>query len=1243
MSFDPDAYLKGGTATVTSPEKPAGFDPDSYLKADVPHGTLPDVNPLAGADASHWHNLYAGMDGLDDRLNPEQKNAFAALDRDSQDPKEGRASVINQAYLQGKMPQLSGQFIANNLQAVTDSYAKEAFGIEGKGMTQTTLYGKISDQFKQEQEVATKTEWAMGTPGHRIEMLLHNFLPAFNKNAGQVWNDVNKPFVALPSAPQMPDLPGMGMSNPALLAGAWNVAKPVLEGVESPLGVATLGVGAELKAGVEGGSVVARRALAAMSGVFTGLFLKATVQGAPETMRVLNDPNSTTQQKIEAAGGSVRDAALAVIGTMGTAFELKPELAKLVEKKTPRVASDALRVEALTEKNPETAKVISDAAEQLKSISPDAIKQLDAVPLEEGQSVKMVEGQPVVTDAQGGELVHETSLKNATAELERDYYGLEEASPPEKRAMADSWNRAAEAMAKDPKAGEVLAERLKADPNLGLSDDQSALLLRHKVDIEKSLDAAAETANSAETPEADKTAASARVTELSQQLQEFMDAVHRRGSEWGREGRWRQAMAKEDYSFAAQDRLLRAAKGGAELTAEERTGLLEKIDAMKKKQAQLERHIETLSTERPGTTNSGKNVISEYIDRQADAARVRLRKRITGEITSSSLALGSEVLVDYAIIGAQHIKNGAVKFADWSAEMVKEFGDSIAPHLKDIYDQAKARQAQTADQIKTELGELKDKMAEAPENAKADKRPGLTDEQRLNQFKARTQARILELQDKLDKGDFAPAARRSAVALDERGLKLKAELERLKQDFAIGRELAKEEAKPALQKGLTKAADLARASALSGYHTLAKLATYSLAKFAEVPATEAMGALLRRLPGMEEISARANLEAGREASGLAKFYTKAATRGARDAWETLLTGKSDLKAEVGNARETSRPVHWYDYFGISHAAEKAPLFRGAFELALEKNTAHAIANGMDVTDGSVQAALRKEAGDYAQRAILQENNMFSDWLNSLTSRMEAVNPKTKQVDVNKAVLSAFIKTFLTKGIVKTPANYIMQTLERTPLGLARGTAGAVIAHARGIETLSPAEANTITRLQKAGLVGSAMFVWGAIDATKKEEDRIFGGYYQPGDKRDAKDVSFGKLRVDGLEIPHLFTHNPLTESAQMGSTMMRVTLSKLHKHDKESKGALAGAVASVLALASEAPVVSPITRTAQSVEQGRADRVMWDLISGLVPQLVQNVAQDTDPAKWRTPRDLPEAIKATIPGLREEVPASKKH
>jgi len=1031
---------------------------------------------------------------------------------------------------------------------------------------------------------------------------------------------------------------------------------------------------------------------------------------------------------------------------------------------------------------------------------------------------------------------YETGLKNATAEMERAGYGMPDATETEQRAMPAAWAKAGETLSRDPESGAKLAKQLKENPNLGLSDEQSALLLRHKVAIENALADASDVAiDPNATPDMKKEAAQ-KERELSQQLLDFMDAVHRRGSEWGREGRWRQAMAKEDYTLITQERLLRTAKGGAELTPEEKTQLVARIEELKAKNAELDAHIAKLSEvktpeqaidsavrdlARPPKTNRAMRVAESVRSRLHEKAN-ESRQYLSGKLFSP----GPVELYHMSVIGADKIFSTGLDLAKWTGEMAKEFGDkfdkNIKPHLDAIWKASRKeyqntvranfidrltsdpekngksrlnsvasglarsfieegvkgrdaivdavhaelkkaqpeitrREAQDAisgygefkplthDEIsdklrdikgqlqqvskledleagdrlsktgverrtpseeeaklaaqvkgvqkmnenkprtyqpepkpepKTPLEIVKDRLTKQIENlsneiatrkrilkekksieldeeakrleAQRDElkaqheeifgKKELTDEQRLNIWKARANARMLELQDRIETGDYEAAPKRAPVALDEEGHRINSDIQRLKQDLAIDRQKAIDASKSGAKKLMDKGSRYTRAAVLSGYHTLGKLFGFSIARIAEMPAKEALGAIIRRTPGFRAVSEKANMESGAEFTGLGKFYSKLVTQGMREGWKQLTTGKSDLKAELGNPMYNNKQMHWEDYVtGNLHAAEKAPLITADFNLRLEKLLAHDIANGVDVTDPMVQAAHRKEAFEYAQRSALQESNALSKKINGDLARLEKENPNAPQWDIYRYALSNLIKSFVTKGIVKTPLNHIRQTLEAGPLGLGMGLVENVRANIRGVDKLTNAEANTIARLLKVGSVGTAMFIWGAIDATKDEKDRIFGGLYDPSEKRSDKDAKFGRIRIGDYQ---LVLPSPILISAQLGSTFMRVSSSHLSKKDKTDKGVVAGTIAAVLALSESAPIVNPISRMAKSVQYGQTDRIIWDHVAALVPQLVQNIAIDLD-GKKRAPKTFGQSLEMTIPKLRENVPLTK--
>lgn len=1656
---------------TTAPAAAKPFSPFASGEADqVKAGAaLP-----AGTDPSaHWATLYGGLDDIDKRVDPTQRAAFAAMDKVVKDPKEARARAVNQSYVADAYG-LEGSWVTNNWDAVKVALADHEFGDKSESIEERWLYGKIAERLGasgKEEQFGEKAEIKPWTWKDSLRSNLHTLVHGrYNSYYGRqgpsissFWESINRPIRELPEPPEnLPDvwIPGPGgLTNPAVAAGLYKGAlKPLVESLESPFGLGTLGTGVSLK---EAASTVpaAKAALGGMSGAFAALMGYATVEAAPEAIRVAMSPTSTTQQKVEALSGTVGTAALAVVGAIGAAFELLPDkgakLGKSMEGKTPSQSAEMLRQEAMTS-SPEVANALNRAATTLDEVGayergPDewdvkppqterisaAAVQLPDGSVVEGANHEAIKAEISVSDAEpakvnegfvtssgrfvgrteaadiaanAGQLKEDpaapapkpgettspkelqshqvemdptpefprsgfgqTSLKNAYGELERVAYGFDEVVPSERRAMAERWERSREVLEKNPEAGRLLAEKLLNNPNIGLTDDQSALLLRHKVGLQNALNEAADIAADPKTSEPLRAEAQAQVKDLSDQLVNLLDAVNKRGSEWGREGRWRQALAREDYSFAAQETLLRASKGGSELTESEREGLQNRVKELEAAQARYDAKIAELQaipreaaveatvrdmSKPPPSPRRFKT--AESVGAKIREKAIEARKRITDRLKQGTTYSGINPadLIDSAIVGADAIYSTGLDFAEWSARMAADLGERIKPHLAEIWDasvklfhsenaaamveelksltaeerskklgpfaqelarakieagtkgrdaivdavwsdlkeaipaitrseaadaisgygkfkplthdeitdqlrdlkgqlqqvakledmeagrapkktgverrtpsdeernlqkkvEAKKKEggyvvtdperqlrtalqavkrnldnrikdlvrefetgekpskgkpaptdaqtellksfrdrvAKTIEQVEgtaemtpeerikrsidstsaainrleedlqkgnifpeggpaseawsPELGKLKSqlddlrsfrkemqKFAKPPKTpeeralatvkgnlkrqiesiekqiesrtrvAKAKKsvaldaeaegmkarrdelraefeqifgRKELTDEQRLNIWKVAARKRLADLQERLANKDFEPKERRS-LPLDDEAAKIKGQIERIRQDFWIERNRAEEAGRPVWQKALTTSADLARAGAISGYHTLGKLAMFSLARFSEAPIYEAAGALLRKIPGVESIAAKANFEAGSEYSGLARFYRKAATAGMRDALETLQTGKSGLKAELGDQRHNAQPVHWYDYFGILHMAEKSPLLRAEFELRLEKSAQWAIANGLDVENPMVSGALRKDAFEYAQRAILMENNALSTAINSFTRQLEAANPKTGKVDVTKATLSWFVKTFMTKGIVKTPANYVAQTFARSPLGLAKGTAELVVSHIQGVEKLTPEEANTIMRLLKVGAVGSAVFVWGAIDASKDPKDRMFGGYYQPGEKRGEDDVGFGKLRVGGIEFPHILTHNPLTESGQMGSTFYRVMKQKLKKNGKttgEEKGALAGAATALVALASEAPIVSPIMREVQDVERGEAHKLVWDQVAGLVPMFVQNLAVDLDDNKSRRPETFEQAIENTLPGMRDNVPETK--
>lgn len=72
-------------------------------------------------------------------------------------------------------------------------------------------------------------------------------------------------------------------------------------------------------------------------------------------------------------------------------------------------------------------------------------------------------------------------------------------------------------------------------------------------------------------------------------------------------------------------------------------------------------------------------------------AEAAAKKRIEARLKSGTLTMGGLVdLSDYAIVLAAKMARKALDFKDATAEMVAEFGDTISPHMRKIYEQARS-------------------------------------------------------------------------------------------------------------------------------------------------------------------------------------------------------------------------------------------------------------------------------------------------------------------------------------------------------------------------------------------------------------------------------------------------------------------------------------------------------------------------------------------------------------------------
>lgn len=300
-----------------------------------------------------------------------------------------------------------------------------------------------------------------------------------------------------------------------------------------------------------------------------------------------------------------------------------------------------------------------------------------------------------------------TGIKNRTVDLERAKRDLPPAMESGRQSFGEAWERAMGRMDKDSTYQERLISELGDKPR-AVTDIEDAVLLHRQVDLQNEYGKATRDLAQAfdDGRMEDVAAEQVRVSGLSDQLHELYTINQAVGTETGRGLAARKMMAYEDFSLAKMEVERRAAKGGEQLTPEERAEVVtlqKKIETTQKAYdayvAKTQQQISALEVKAalqaatqkaqadvpPKVLEIAKRIVNN-LHREADAARARLR--------SQGVKFGSGPLHelpnirDYAIIGADHLVTTGVKFAEWSGKMVKEFGEGIKPHLQAIFEES---------------------------------------------------------------------------------------------------------------------------------------------------------------------------------------------------------------------------------------------------------------------------------------------------------------------------------------------------------------------------------------------------------------------------------------------------------------------------------------------------------------------------------------------------------------------------
>lgn len=411
---------------------------------------------------------------------------------------------------------------------------------------------------------------------------------------------------------------------------------------------------------------------------------------------------------------------------------------------------------------------------------------------------------------------------------------------------------------------------------------------------------------------------------------------------------------------------------------------------------------------------------------------------------------------------------------------------------------------------------------------------------------------------------------------------------------------------------------------ISSPKTAGKVGTSSLLQLPAATLKEVMGSALRMVPGIKTIAEMAPIEGKGFQGDVEKSALSAAGKqGWKDAKDIITKGQTELDVMYGNK---NRPWSWLDIFGLFHAAEKAPAVANQYERAKLKIIDAEKAAGRDTTSPAALDRIQQRAYDESIKAKYQEDNALVDAFRSAVNNLKRPDRSVGAQAIGRGL-------DLLMPIVRTPTNIIAQTLEHVG-GLPAGAIKAGIAHYKGLENLTPKEADNIMRLMKRGSLGLPLLALGYYTAGS------IGGLYSG--KRRPDELKPGEIDTGAGKIPAWMTaHHPALLALHFGATVRRAEMKVKHH---QAQGFVTGAMQGLGHLIDEVPFVREQGEIGRLFEEGANQHAINRLAASfVVPALLTWAAQESDrdsrgEVQKRKPDTFIQQLEVGLPGLRQRVP-----
>jgi hypothetical protein len=504
----------------------------------------------------------------------------------------------------------------------------------------------------------------------------------------------------------------------------------------------------------------------------------------------------------------------------------------------------------------------------------------------------------------------------------------------------------------------------------------------------------------------------------------------------------------------------------------------------------------------------------------------------------------------------------------------------------------------------------------------------------IQSYLSRISKQIVDYRRRIAEKDYAPRARKEPMSNPELDA-ARLERARVKSEFEEDRILDRWQNRSKWQKAADLTVGWKRAAVLSYITTAAKLSSAAAEIAAFMPAELATEKLLGALPGFKEIAKLSPTEGGGSISKDVANFSKGLWAGLKEVKDIALKQKDSrltlLQREYGGEAPSKIPKGVLGIPGKIHEAIKNPIKVAIYEKAygryldyLQKTT------GVSYLNEALQQKASMEAFKHANKRLFMEDNAVVKIYNSFVSQLK----QSKVAGIRAAGYAA--EELI--PIVKIPTNIVKQMFEYQ-FGSGIATARMIKAISKGLENITPEEADSIMLQAKRGSIGLFMMALGAA------LPQAVGGFYRKDAQPTEGEPGFDEVKIGDFTVPKYLMHNPALIALQIGATMRKIWddgIDEAEGISDEAKIAAKGLYQSQMGLLEELPFVGISRQFGEYLDPNRAPEVAGNLIRSNIPGFIQETAKWIDRDEdgnliKRKPENFLETIEQGLPWFRQQL------